>query len=111
MIGMLLLAIVVIFAGIMAMRVVPPYIQYFTIKKMVEETMDQPDLQNVSDLEIRDKFSKQLSVNDVTVVTARDLLIERGPQGVVAKLSYSVRKPLVGQASICLDFDIQAGGK
>ncbi|NWG86708.1 MAG: DUF4845 domain-containing protein [Hydrogenophilaceae bacterium] len=110
-IGMLLLAIVVIFASVMALRVVPTYIEYFTIKKMVEETMAQPSLDNVSDAEIREKFGKQLSINNITRVTSRDLLIERSSQGVVAKLSYSVRQPLMGQASLCLDFETQAGGK
>lgn len=110
-ISMLLLAIVVIFGGIMAMRVVPAYIEYFTLKKMVEETMAQPSLDNVSDAEIMEKFGKQLSINNITRVTPRDLLIERGPQGVTAKLAYSVRQPLMGKVNLCIDFETQAGGK
>ncbi|MEW5893161.1 MAG: DUF4845 domain-containing protein [Pseudomonadota bacterium] len=109
--NMLLLAIVIIFAGIVAMRVVPSYIEYFTLKKIVQETLAQPSLDAVSDLELRQRFDKQLSINNISQVTSRDLVIERGPQGVSAKLAYSVRRPLMGQASLCLDFEIEASGK
>lgn len=109
--GMIGWVITVIFVGILAMRVVPSYLEYFTLKKIVTEVANTAASDSATDADIRSTFEKRLDVNNITRVTPRDLVIERGPQGTVLKLAYAVRQPLAGAASLCLDFEATANAK
>ncbi|MBI5937067.1 MAG: DUF4845 domain-containing protein [Betaproteobacteria bacterium] len=109
-VSMILWLVTAIFVGILALRIVPSYIEYFSLKKIVTDVAATAT-EGASDADIRGTFGKRLDVNNITRVTPRDLLIERGAQGTVLKLAYSVRQPLAGQASLCLDFEATANAK
>ena len=109
--GMVMWLIVAVFAGIVLLKIVPAYIEYYSLKKILKETATQASAETVTDGDLRQGFGTRLNTNNITRVTPRDLAIERGSQGTVLKLAYSVRQPLFGPASLCLDFELQAGGK
>lgn len=109
--SMFMWLVAMIFVGILALKIVPSYFEYWALKKLVKETAAQSAADTADDAAIRSTFGNRLSINNITRVTTRDLVVERGPQGTVLKLAYSVRQPLMGPASLCLDFEIQAGGK
>ncbi len=47
-IGMLLLIVFIAFAALIAMKVVPMYIQYYTIKSTIESIRKEPQLAQMS---------------------------------------------------------------
>lgn len=108
--GMVMLLSTLAVVAIIALRVVPPYIEYFSLKKIVKE-VSLTASESVSDAELRGTFEKRLDINSITRVTPRDLAIERGPRGIVLTLAYSVKQPLVAQVSLCIDFEAQASNK
>ena len=109
--SMIMWLITAIFVGILALRIVPSYLEYFSLKKIVKEVSAMATSDSVTDADLRTAFGKRLDVNNLPRLTPRDLAIERGPQGTVLKLAYSVRQPLAGPASLCLDFEAQANAK
>ncbi len=58
-----------------------------------------------SEEQIRSRFEQALQLNNVKDITGRHLVVERTAAGHQLTLSYSVRKPLLGPASLCLDFE------
>src|SRR5512143_918102 len=77
MIGFLFVAIVLVMLAMLAMKVVPAYIEYFGVKKVLADMGHQSDLRNMSNGEIRNDFAKRASVGYVDVVKPQDIRIDR----------------------------------
>ncbi|MCP5160003.1 MAG: DUF4845 domain-containing protein [Gammaproteobacteria bacterium] len=80
-IGMLLLLIVIAFAALIAMKVVPMYIEYYTIKSTIETIRKEPQLAQMSTQDIHNAIQKRFDIGYVDRVTARDLKVRQDPNG------------------------------
>jgi len=83
-IGFIGLAFVVIVVGalvLLGFRVLPAYLQFFTVKSALKEITNNPELKNASLPEIRSAFDKRAMVNDINVITGKDLEVEKGRDG------------------------------
>jgi Tfp pilus assembly major pilin PilA len=74
-IGMLLLLIVIAFAALIAMKVVPMYIEYYTIKSTIESIRKEPQLAQMSPADIHNAIQKRFDIGYVERLNARDLKI------------------------------------
>ena len=59
-------------------RLLPAYLQYFTVKGALKEITHNPELKNASLQEIRSAFDKRAMVNDIKVIQGKELEIEKG---------------------------------
>ena len=97
-------AIVFIAIAMLAMKLVPAYIEFFSVKKILATMGQDPDLKSKSNAEIRNDFLKRASVGYVTVVKPEDLSVSR-PGGVpLIEVDYVFRTPLVANVSLVVDF-------
>lgn len=104
MIGFLFVAALLVALAVLAMKVVPAYIEFFGVKKVLADMAHQSDLRNMSNIEIRNDFEKRASVGYVKGVDGKDLKIDRrGPVPVVSA-EYTFRTKLVHNASLVIDF-------
>lgn len=104
MFGFLFVAVVLVFVAMLAMKVVPAYIEFFSVKKILNAMGQEAGLAQKSNAEIRSDFSKRASVDYVTAVKPEDLTIERhGPVPTIS-VAYEFRTPLVGNVSLVIDF-------
>ncbi len=87
-IGMLLVIIVIAFIGLLAMKVIPMYIQYFTIKSTIESIRKEPQLAQMSPSDIHTAIQKRFDSGYVDKITARDLKIKNERNGRVLELVY-----------------------
>ena len=87
-IGMLLIVIVIAFMGLIAMKVVPMYIQYYTIKSTIESVRKEPQLAQMSPSDIQNAIQKRFDIGYVDKVKARDLKIKNERNGRVLELVY-----------------------
>jgi len=116
-IGFIGLAFVVIVVGVLVLlgfRVLPAYLQFFTVKSALKEITNNPELKNASLPEIRSAFDKRAMVNDINVITGKDLEVEKGRDGgFTVSASYSQQIPLFQNVSACIDFSATSstGGK
>ena len=76
-IGMLLMIIAIAFVALIAMKVVPMYIQYFSIKSTIESIRKEPQLAQMSAQDIQNAIQKRFDIGYVNNITARDLKIRR----------------------------------
>ncbi len=110
MIGFLFVAVILVFLAMLAMKVVPAYIEFFSVKKILVSMGQDASIRSKSNTEIRNDFSKRASAGYVTVVQPSDLSIERGSAGTVISADYEFRTKLVGNVSLVIDFSANSSG-
>jgi len=104
MIGFLFVAIVLVAVAMLAMKLVPAYIEFFSVKKILATMAQEPDFKSKSNAELRNDFTKRANVGYVTVVKPEDLSIDRRGGTPVVSANYAFRTKLVGNASLVVDF-------
>lgn len=104
MFGFLFVAIVLVVVALLAMKLVPAYIEFFSVKKILATMGQDPEIRSKSNAEIRDSFSKRASTGYVTVVKPEDLSIDRSGGTPVISAEYEFRTKLVGNVSLVVDF-------
>ncbi|MHB1175046.1 MAG: DUF4845 domain-containing protein [Sulfuriferula sp.] len=103
-IGMLLVGIVIVFAAIVVMKIVPAYIEYFSVKKVFSAMAADPAMKDATSQEVRSSFARRSDAGYVTVVKPDDLDISRASGQLVVSAKYRVEKPLFGNLGIYMDF-------
>jgi cell division protein FtsL len=93
-IGMLILIIAIAFVALIAMKVVPMYIQYYTIKSTVESIRKEPQLAQMSAQDIHNAIQKRFDIGYVNNIAARDLKIRNERNGRVIDLVYQDERDL-----------------
>ena len=104
MFGFLFVAVVLVMVTMLAMKLVPAYIEFFSVKKILATMGQDPEIRSKSNAEIRDSFSKRASTGYVTVVKPEDLSIDRRGSVPVISADYVYRTKLVGNISLVVDF-------
>lgn len=110
-IGMLVLAAIVIMLGVVLMRVVPVYMEHYTIIHAIETLSDTPQddltdnpMTNIDALKSR--FMRQLDVSSVYNFKPDIFTISSLSPGVYkVHLKYQVIKPLVKNIQLLMTFD------
>ena len=103
-IGMLLWGIVIVFVALVVMKLVPAYTEYFTIKKVLFDIGQDPDIKTMSNGAIRDKFVKRSLIDDIHSVKANDLDITKEGGVTVVSVDYPFQTKLIGNISLLVDF-------
>ena len=106
MIGFLFTTIVIVVVALVAFRVGPSYIEYFTVQKALDATMR--DIESPTASEIRRSMDRKLSADYVDAVNAADVLVGREGNAVVATLSWQKVLHMIGNASILLEFEARS---
>ena len=96
------LALCIVFAGI---AVVPSYIEFFSVKKVIQRLGNEANLDGMSKKDIELEFDKNANTGYVTVVKGSDLQITKDADGKqVVTVEYQVVKPLAFNLSALMDF-------
>lgn len=103
-IGMVLVIAAVIFLAVIGMKVVPAYIEFFGVKKIINSIGSDSNFNSMSKQDIMTSFDKGADIGYVTVIKGSDLVIAKGDSGNVVSAEYQVTIPIVANASVLLDF-------
>lgn len=106
-IGMLLLLVVIGFMALVAMKVVPMYIQYYTIKSTIESIRNEPQLAQMSPTDIQSSMQKRFDIGYVDKLKAQDLRIRNDAEsrGRVLDLVYQDERELFYGLYVVLKVD------
>lgn len=108
--GMLFVGALIVLVAITAMRIVPAYTEFMTVKKVLK-AMQQDPLDTMTPKQIKDAFDKRASIDYISVVSSDDLSISRTDSGAtVVSVEYQVVKPLAGNMSVLMDFSASSDG-
>jgi hypothetical protein len=102
--GVLVLLIAIVFVAIIGMKLVPAYIEYFTIKKAVTAITQSGELRAATVADVRRSFSRRADVDDITAITANDLEVTKDGSEIVVAFAYQKKIPLFYNISVLIDF-------
>ncbi|MGH8726717.1 MAG: DUF4845 domain-containing protein [Burkholderiales bacterium] len=111
MIGFLFVIVVVGFLVVFLFKLIPAYVEYFSIKNALSAMARDSELQNASPQAIRSAFSRRVQIDDIKAIEPADIGIEKDGGNLVLSTSYSKRVPIIGHFNACLDFSITTAGK
>ena len=104
MFGFLFVAVLLVLAAILAMKLVPAYIEFYTLKEIIATMGHETDIRSKSNRDIRNDFSKRASTSYVTVIKPDELVITNEGGVPVISFEYEYRTKLVGNISLVVDF-------
>jgi hypothetical protein len=105
--GFLLTAIVAVAVVMIGFRMVPPYIEYFTVKKIMAKTLDDSK-QGFSLYQFRRDFDLKASADYIDSVKGSDIEVSKEGNNLVATASWTRTLHLVGNVSLLLEFEATA---
>ena len=91
------------FLGVMAAKLLPAYVEYFSVKKIFA-AMEQNGETKGTVRDIRFAYEKRNAIEDVKSVRGDDLEITKEGGETVLSANWSVKVPLVSNISACIDF-------
>ena len=102
-IGLILGAVVLIFVLLLAMKTLPPWLDYFNAKKLIVQVAQEQ--RGGSVIDIRRAWQLKASVDNVdNVVSDKDLEITKEGGEVVISFAYRKEVPLFANVGVYMDF-------
>lgn len=102
--GVVFVGMFVVVGAILVMKIIPPYLEYSSVKKVIGAMAKDPALQNMTIPEVRDSFDRRVVIDSITVIEGKDLEISKVRGTTVVDAEYSVKVPLVGNLSALMEF-------
>ncbi len=104
--------IVIGFAGLVALvaiRLFPVYMEYYTISSIMDDLTHEPATESVH--QVRDSIDKRFDINDVSVIQSKDIQFAVKDGKTSATVHYEARVPFIANLSLVATFDktVQVG--
>lgn len=102
--GFLVFAIIFIAALLLAFKIGPAYMEYFTIQKTFRALAAEPSMKTASRGEFNSAWNARAGVDNIKAISYDDVQIDKDGSGIVLSAEYSVRVPLFGNLSALMEF-------
>lgn len=106
MLGFLFVAAVVIVVALVGFRMVPAYIEYYSVQKALEGAMADTNDLNLN--AVRRAVDRRLGADYIDSVRGSDVQLTKTGNTYTAELTWEKRLPLVYNVSLVLDFNAAA---
>ena len=105
--GFLFVAAVVVVCVMLGFRVLPAYIEYYSVQRALEQALaDTKDLSSAA--EVRAAFQKRVDAGYIDSVGGRDVEVVKTKNEITASTSWTRKLSLVANASLLLEFEAAA---
>ena len=102
--GFIVWAVIVLFVLLLGFKIGPAYVEYVTIKKQFQLIASDPAMAGGGKRDVEGAFVRRATMENIRSIGPADLNIVREGDRVVISAEYSVRVPLFGNLSACMDF-------
>lgn len=102
--GWLIILILVIFFGILTVKVMPVYVGYFKVGTTVEQLMNETQMPSMSRHEVKTSLRKRFDISRITAIDSKDLSVSKSSNQIKIKLDYTVKKHLFFNISVLMHF-------
>jgi len=104
--GWMFVIAVGLFFALLGMKMVPNYINYYSVVKIMEGMANDPSLKDASASELRKAFLRRVDVNSIYNFPKNGFKVGRSRgEGTVLKVDYEVREPMVGNVDVVMHFE------
>jgi len=91
--------------ALLAMKALPPWIEYGNAVKAIKGTAGDSNLKNSTVAQVRAAYGRRADMDDVKSVTPADLDITKEGGELVISFKYENKVPLFGNTSLVFDFE------
>ena len=103
--GLLIIAIMVGFFVMSAIRILPGYLEYMSVRDIVTRVASEYDRDGDTFSELRRKLADYFNTNQIKTLNPRDIEITRDEGDVIINASYEQRIPLVWRIDAIVKYD------
>jgi len=104
--GLMFMTLLFVFFALLFFKLLPPYLEFATVKTVLENVAKTPDIGNFEKNQIRGEIDRRFSIEDVKRVDlSKHLFVEKKPGATTIRIAYEVRVPLVYNVTALLEFD------
>lgn len=105
--GLFLTLFVLIVAALLAMKLIPAYIEYATAKKAIDAIARER--QATTPQEVRRAFEARAAIDNIDAIKPADLEITKQGNGLVIGFAYRKEVPLMANVGVYIDFAASTG--
>jgi hypothetical protein len=103
-IGMLIVAFIAGIFVLAGIRLIPVYLEYMSVNSAMDSMKRDLDGSNAGPGQIRTAISRRFDIDNVSSISARDIVIERTANGYVVRADYERRAPFLANVYFLVDF-------
>jgi len=103
--GLIITLGVIAFFAVMGFKLLPAYIEYWTVQRIVADLAHSPELRGGAPRDVVAAFDRRAVIDNVTSIGGKELEINKVGDGFEITASWSKRVPLFGNLNACLDFE------
>lgn len=103
-IGFLMLAILLASAAIIGMKLVPVYLEFYSVKNALEKIAEDPKMRKATPREIKSALGNYFDVSYVSTISSKQVKLVREKTGLKMKVDYEVRRSVVGNLDMVAKF-------
>ena len=102
--GVFFFMMLVGFGAYMASRILPGYMEYWTLQRILKNVVEQPNAKDMKESELRSKFAREIQTNNMDGELNDQLEVEWVPSGVRLAIEFTMQRPFMGPVSFCMKF-------
>jgi hypothetical protein len=106
MLGFIFVTAVVLVVALLGFRVIPAYIEYFSVEKALQGALN--DSKDLTAADVRKLVERRIGADYIDSVSPNDVVVSKTGNVITASASWQTKLHLVGNASLVLDFDASA---
>ena len=104
--GLIIIGVAVFFV-VLGMKLVPSYIEYYSVKTVLRSLEQDRQAAQRSGKQIRDTIIKRLKINGVYEFDRKNIEIKKEKNHTRVSVVYEVRKNMVGNIDVVMHFEDQ----
>ncbi len=106
--GILFVAFFVILSALVAMSLVPPYVQFYEVKDALDQLSSDPKVSHMTKAQVKNLFERKLQVNSINNIKGENLEVEKNDGKMILNLHYEVRVHVIANIDAILNFKREA---
>jgi hypothetical protein len=106
-IGLLITSGVLVFFALIGFKLMPSYLEYFTVRRIVGDIANSPEVRGGSLRDVQSAFARRAQIDNITSVSSNDLEVTKTGEGFSIAVSWAARVPLFGNLNACIDFEVK----
>jgi hypothetical protein len=102
--GLIVVSVIIIFCLLFAFKIGPAYFEYYAINKQLKALAADPAARGTR-REVEGAYVARQTMENIKSVNPSDLVVNKDGNSVVVSAEYSIKVPLFGNLSACMDFN------
>jgi hypothetical protein len=102
--GWLIVLVLIGFFALLGMKLVPIYLEHYTVKTVIESLRNEPLITKQSANEVRQMIMRRLDINGVYDLKKEHVAVKKSPGILHVNIAYQVQRKMVGNIDVLISF-------